>query len=487
MSQIRGSSWNLLNVNSSGQAYIVPETNAATNPWNVGAYRSFGENDSGDITGNILLRSGEVDVDYRQRVSQDVILDDEVFNYTAQNTGKHFYQNTTMTNSWTAWQLTTNSGSTTATITGTQFVTYAMFPVLGTTTLSIDTELGFSAQPQANTFIEFGIGIPWTTTTSPSDGVFFRLNASWLQGIASFNGAETSSGIFPASNGTWTWTYTNSKRYQFICYITPVEAVFWVNDWTGAEALGTIPLPSGQSRMMMSSAAQFFIKHRITGGAAGWVIQATVGAYNVRLGGTNLSTTPSISGSRIMWSYQGFSWGTMGGLSKYTNNTNATAAVPTNTTAALGTGLGGEFWETDTLAVNTDGIIQSFQVPAGTVNTQGKRLVIRWLYIDTFVQTALTGGGYNEIWTLNFGHTAVSLATAEAAATKARRVIPIGSRSVASWAAALTQLPRMYLDLWDNPAFVNPWEFVAVAKKKIGTAPTAWVMAHLISYIYGWE
>ena len=67
----------------------------------------------------------------------------------------------------------------------------------------------------------------------------------------------------------------------------------------------------------------------------------------------------------------------MGGLSKYTNNTNATAAVPTNTTAALGTGLGGEFWETDTLAVNTDGIIQSFQVPAGTVNTQGKRLVIR--------------------------------------------------------------------------------------------------------------
>lgn len=39
-------------------------------------------------------------------------------------------------------------------------------------------------------------------------------------------------------------------------------------------------------------------------------------------------------------SYQGLSGGTMGGLSKYTNNTNATAGVATNTTAALGTGYG---------------------------------------------------------------------------------------------------------------------------------------------------
>lgn len=146
----------------------------------------------------------------------------------------------------------------------------------------------------------------------------------------------------------------------------------------------------------------------------------------------------------------------MGSLALYVNNANPTAAVPTNTTAALGVGLGGQFWETDTLAVNTDGIIQSYQVPAGTVNVQGKRLVIRGIYIDTFVQTALTGGGYNEVWTLNFGHTAVSLATGEAATTKARRVIPIGSRTVASAAAALTQLPRLNLDMGDNPVFVNP-------------------------------
>jgi hypothetical protein len=163
--------------------------------------------------------------------------------------------------------------------------------------------------------------------------------------------------------------------------------------------------------------------------------------------------------------------------------------VPSNTalTANLIAGLGGQCIETDTLAVATDGIIMSYQVPNGTANIPGRRLVIRGLYIDTFVQTALTGGGYNEVWTLNFGHTAVSLATAEAASTKARRVLTIGSRSVASAAAALLQLPRLELDLGDAPVFVNPAEFVAVAKKKVGTAPSAGAMFHTITMIYGWE
>jgi len=95
----------------------------------------------------------------------------KVFNYTAQNTGKHQYLTTTLTNAWTAGQLTTNSGSITTVNTGTVFNTYAAFPMFGTTTLSADFELGFSAQPQANSFIEFGVGIPSTALVAPTDGV----------------------------------------------------------------------------------------------------------------------------------------------------------------------------------------------------------------------------------------------------------------------------------------------------------------------------
>ena len=38
-----------------------------------------------------------------------------------------------------------------------------------------------------------------------------------------------------------------------------------------------------------------------------------------------------------------------------------------------------------------------------------------------------------------------------------------------------------------NPVYVNPGEFVAVVKKKVGTAPSAGVVAHTITYDYSWE
>lgn len=493
---IRGvSSGTGVEVAGTNQLKVIPETDAATNPGNVGAIRIFGENDGGALTGSELLRSPEVDVDYRQRVSQDIIYDDHVFNTTAQDTGKHSYANTTMTNTWTAGQLTTNGSSITTTTIGTVFATYAQFPLQGTTTVSADAELGFSAQPQSNTFIEFGIGIPGAQTVAPTDGVFFRLNASGLQGIASFNGAEATTGLFPATAGTGTWAYTNSKRYQFIAYVTAVEAQFWVNDGTGANCLGTIPLPAGQSRMCMSSYGQFFLKHRITGGAAGGIIQATMGAYNVRVGGTNQITTVSTAGNRIQGSYQGGSGGTMGTVARFGtittgNEANVTAAVPTTTTAALGSGLGGTFWETVSLAVNTDGIIMSYQVPAGTVNVPGRRLCLRGLFLNSYVQTVIVGGPYIAEWFLAFGNTAVSLATAEAATTKAPRRVTlpfVQSVTAAQAVSTLVSQNETFCDFGDAPIYVNPGEFVQLCTRHIGTVGTSGTVVHRVTPVYGWE
>lgn len=475
------------NVDANYQLKVSTETDAYANGQHVGAIRSFGEIDGGALTGVVRLKPIEIDNDYRQRVSQDFLVDEEVFNYTAQNTGKHSLATTTMAAAFTAGQLTLNSGSITTITTGAVLLTYAFAPIIGTTTASLDAELGFSAQPSANNFVEWGIGIAGAATVAPTDGVFFRLSSAGLQGIASFNGAEVSTGIFSLANGAGTWVYVNNKRYQFICYQSTIEAVFWVNDGTGAVMLGTIPLPSGQSRMSMANAGQAFFKQRITGGAAGAALQTAVGAYSLRVGGVNYQTLPGTSGNRMYGSYQGFSGGTMGSLANYANSANPTAAVPTNTTAALGTGLGGQFWETDTLAVTTDGIISSYQVPAATVNVSGRRLCLRFVKIESFIQTALTGGGYNAQWSLAFGHTAVSLATTEAATTKAPRRISLGQQSVASGATALTTLATVTVDFGDAPVFVNPGEFIQTVKKKVGTAPSAGVVAHLITFTYGWE
>jgi hypothetical protein len=480
-----------VDVNASNQLKVVPETDASTNPNNVGAIRVFGENDSGSVTGVPKLASPEIDIDYRVRMSQDLILDEEVFNYTAQNTGKHSYSVTTMANTWTAGQMTTNSGSITTTTTGTQFETYAMFPNTGTQTLSFDCEIAFSAQPTTNSFIEFGLGLPNTSITAPTDGVFFRLSSAGLLGIAANNSSETVS-TFPLSGGTGTWAYTNNKRYQFICYVGGVQADFWVNDGTGAVKLGTIPLPTAQGRINMSGGVKAFIKHRITGGAAGGVLQALVGAYNVRLGGSNITSTVSTQGNRVYGSYQGLSGGTMGSLANYANSANPTAAVPTNTTAALGSGLGGQFWETVSLAVNTDGIICSYQVPLGTANSAGRRLVIRGVGLMSHVQTVVAGGPYVAQYSLAFGHTAVSLATAEAATTKApRRVaIPAFTQVVTAAQAVSTMVSQpggSFADFGDAPIFVNPGEFIQLVTKHIGTAGTTGTVAHVVSFVYGWE
>jgi hypothetical protein len=492
---VGGTSGNKQEVTSANFAKVITETNSTDNAANIGGMRIFGENDGGSIMGGEHIASPEVDADYRIRVSQDMLLDEETFFYTAQNTGKHSYANTTMTNTWTAGQLTTNGSSITTTTTGTVFATYATFPTNGTQTLSGDFELGFSAQPQTNSFVEFGFMIPGAQTVAPTDGVFFRLSSAGLQGIASFNGAETSTGVFPLSGGTGTWAYTNGKRYQFIVYIGGVVAEFWVNDGTGAARLGEIPLPSAQGRMNLAAGLPLAIKHRITGGAAGGILQCTVGSYCVRLGGSNVTSTLSTQGNRLWGSYQGFSGGTIGTLARVGtittgNEANVTAAVPTTTTAALGSGLGGTFWETVSLAVNTDGIIMSYQVPAGTVLIPGRRLVLRGMYLSSYVQTVIAGGPYVAEWFLAFGHTAVSLATAEAATTKAPRRINLPFTQVVTAAQAVSTLisqPTQFVDFGDAPVFVNPGEFIQLCTRHIGTVGTTGTVVHRVTPVFGWE
>jgi len=471
-----GATTNEVEVNETNQLQVI--TGQASSPATVGGIRIFSENDTGEVTGDATLKSPETDQDYRLRMSPDVQLDNEVFDYTAQNTGKYLYRTTTMTNAWSASGLTTNSGNITTTTTGTVIQSYGYFALIGTTSLYVQFELAFTAQPTTNTIIDFGIGLPAAANPyAPTDGAYFRLTSAGLVGIINSSTTETSTGLF-----TVPWTYVNSEKHQFIIVIGTREVEFWIDNVLQA----SVPTPIGQGSPFMSAALPWFLRHAIAGGAAGAAISCILSNVAVNAGGLLIADKMSSMGNRIFGSYQGLSGGTMGSLANYANSANPTAAVPTNTTAALGSGLGGQFWETDTLAVTNDGIICSYQVPAGTVNIQGRRLVLRGVNIQSFVQTVLTGGGYVAQWGLAFGHTAVSLATAEGVAAKSPRRVGIGLQAVASAAAAGTVLTALQIN-FDSPIYVNPGEFIAVFKKKVGTAPSAGVIGHLITYDYGWE
>ena len=207
-------------------------------------------------------------------------------------------------------------------------------------------------------------------------------------------------------------------------YVSPRRVQFWINDDGNINMFGEINTQAGQGQPCAASCLPFSVRHAIVGGAAGGVIQFNLSRYSVRSGGANQISTPGEIGNRMFGSYQGLSGGTMGSLSAYTNSTNPTAAVPSNTalTANLPSGLGGQAWETFTsgLALNTDGILMSYQVPAGTVSVAGRRLKITAVKMTSFVQTALTGGPLVNTFALAFGHTAVSLATTEAATNQGK-------------------------------------------------------------------
>jgi hypothetical protein len=462
-------------VNSGHQLMVATEPDAGSFPERVGCIRAFSEVDPGSQIGHALLRSGEVDIDYRQRVGLDVLLDSEQFFYTAQNTGKHRYGATTQTITWSANGVTLNGGGIATANTNCGLGTYAMFPTFGSGALYVEQVVAFTAQPTANVIVEFGVGIASTVgNVAPSDGCFFRLTSAGISGVVSFSGSETTTSVFAGA----TYANNEAKKYGIVQNQRTVE--FWIDDVLH----GVIKVPTAGGVVMSSASGQWFIQQRHPG-AAGGVLQTKLFSYTVALGGLSQVLDFNDVGNAMHGAYQGLSGHTMGSLAQFANNANPTAAVPTNTTAALGTGLGGQFWETDTLAVTTDGIICSYLNPAGSVAIPGRRLVINGVKIESFVQTALTGGGYNAVWSLAFGHNALSLATVEGIATKAPRRIPLGNQAVASGAAALTALQTVQMTL-NSPVVVNPGEYVACVKKKVGTAPSAGVIAHTITFDARW-
>lgn len=476
---------------TSGKANVDSNYNLKVNLPTVdtqsGYVKILSENDDGSISGTPYVLSPETDDDYRLRVSAENILDTETFNYTAQNTGKHTYSNSTLTATWTTAGLTTNGGSVTTTGTGLTVGTYAEFPMVGATNNYVEFEGSMSAAITTNFVIDFGMFRRGSSTAyAPTDGVYFRVNASGWQGVINYNGSETTTSVF-------SFTHTINRKYQFIISITEREVEFWIDN----VLYGTIATPSGQGQPFLSSSLPVSIRHTHTG-TTGAVIQFILNNYSVSLGGALFCRTFGEFNNAVLGSYQGYSGGTLGSLLAGTITTgslvNPTPAVPSNTalTANLPGSLAGRAWETFTtgLAANVDGILMSYQVPAGTVSIIGKRLKITGVKMSAFIQTAMTGGGFNSEFMLAFGHTAVSMQTAEAAAAKTPRrvLLPEFTQTVASGATALTIVSQPSpVSLFPDPIYVNAGEFVALLVRHTGTVATAGVIAYNIQYIYSWE
>jgi hypothetical protein len=455
---------------------------------------NFGEIDNGTVFGARTVLSGEVDDDYRQRVAHDNWLDEETFIDTAQNTGKHSHTFTTLTATMSTAGLLTNSGNITTTTTGMTFGTFAMFPVVGTQTLVCETTAAFTAQPNANQVIDFGIFQRGASTPfAPLDGAYFRMSSTGFQGVINVNGTETTTAVFPLSGGTGTFVISLNTAYKWLIQTNNVKTTFWINNVKYGEIIN----PVGAGGPCLSRALPWSVRHAIAGGTAGSALQMLIKGYRIILRGPQYADSLGTVCNRVYGAYQGLSGGTLGTIGTYTNSTNPTAAVPTNTTLAVGAaGLLNQAWETFTLAVNTDGILLSYQVPAGSTTIQGRRLRVTGVKLSSFVQTVLVGGPCNRVFALAFGGTTVSLATAETgsfvtATAKTRRIVllPELTQVITAAQAVSTMIsqPQGSISMFPEPIFVNPGEFVQVIEKIIGTVGTSGTIVNHIQLIYSWE
>ena len=471
------------NLDAGGNVKVALSNTAAY----IGSVRIDSENDSGTLTGTPYLKSPETSLDYRLRTGIDTVLFSETFNATAQNTSNWSY----IFNTLTAAQPgagTVNFGVVQGTTNahGALMRSYQYFPIMGTAPLSAEFSAGaFTAQIVTNEVWLMGFGNPTAATTEPTDGVWFKYTSAGWVGVIRFNGSTVESSPFFSTAQT---NLGELGKYSIVMGEQEIE--FWRNDLLLGKM--TIPVANGQPSIQ-ASLPIFMMKYN-TG--------AVANTNTMRV--SDLTVSMMDIASNKPWAHQMATAGQMGYIGQnghtqgqtawWTNNTAPTAAAATNTAAIAGaTTLGGLVAVLPTLAANSDGILFSYQNPASTINITGRNLVITGVRLQGVVSVVLAGGPVTYIYGLAFGHTAVSLATAETASfatgtTHAPRRLFLGIENYALNAAVGTVGATSPITVtFNTPVVVRPGEFVAIIGRNINTVTTTGAITVGAAFDAYWE
>jgi hypothetical protein len=324
-----------------------------------------------------------------------------------------------------------------------------------------------------------GFGTPGASGAAPTDGAYFQYNSlGQLFCIISYNGTTNTSAQLTS------YGITPNTTHEWSIAVTDDNCEFWIDGVLQA----IVSLPATVGTVQENGSAYFFLGTTNSATAPTSAQQIKISTVYIWMQDENSSKAwPLQQAAQGFMGYQGQNGNTMGTTALLANSSNPTAAVPTNTTAALGTGLCGNFWSTNILAANTDGIISSYQNPVGSITVTPRLLYITGIRIDSMVQTATTASGPEIfVWSLAFGHTSVSLATTESATAKAPRRIGLGHQSFGTSAPVGTGAQPIVVS-FQSPICLNPGEYVATVMKNIGTAGTAGVLSHIITFDCFWE
>lgn len=410
----------------------------------------------------------------RLTVGQAIVLLNEMFNNTSLNSAIFTAPVTTQTVTVSGGTLNLNASAINTVSTVSRVSTYATFPMWQDFALYAVWQAALTQVPQINATIEMGFGIA-TALTTPTDGVFFRYDATGtLKAVVNTNGTEITSAAITAPSATV------MHKYKII--VENDRCLFYID---GA-CVAIIETPVAVAYPTYAPSQPFFIRTYNAAVAPTLANVVKVGSIWVGLQdaaglGKDNATIAALQGRT---GAQGQTGHTMGSTALLTNNLAPGAGVaPSNTAASLGVGLGGQFAALPTLAVNTDGIISSYQNPPATAAIPGKTLYIKGVRVQGVVTTALTGGPVTYLYQLAFGGTTVTLVTAEGATAKAARRLALGIENFVVTAPVGTAgSPNGQYMAFNSPIAINPGEFVQVLAKNINTVTTLGVITFLITF-----
>ena len=418
------------------------------------------------------------------QVAQSSYFWDDTFNSTSLNTSKYKFFSTTMTAAQAGGFLTTNTGSSVAANVNCAVQTCRVFPIFGNSETRVIFSGGFASgtSHSANNILEIGL---FTATLPgvavPTDGAFFRWNAAGeLRGVINYNGTETQTAAItkPADN----------VNHDFSIHISTEAVLFLIDrELRGVITLSTDAPTLGQP--FSQASLPVVIRQYIGAATPGTAMKFNVSDVFVKVVGPDIVRSWSVAKAGFGHiGYQTQNGATPGSTSNLTNAAIPAASALSNTAVGTGNpaGLGGWAHVLPTLAAGTDGILFSYQNPVGSVTQTPRNLIITGVGLQGAVDVIFAGGPVVYLVQVAYGHTAVSLATAETASfvsggAKAPRKIAIGMDAFAATAAVGTIGQKLQYQ-FTEPVVLAPGEFIAIVVRNVGTVTTTGSLVYAASF-----
>jgi len=451
-----GGSSNLAEVDANGNLGV----NLPTTIGQAGYAVIAGEAHSGASGAARVVRAARVSTDGRLRAGNDSLYWQDTFNHAQQDTSAYQIVTSTATTSMTGGYWVYNAGNSVASGAVARIQTYRTFQLNAFSSIEIGFRARFALAPQTNNVVEFGLGIA-TTTTTPTDGVYFKLNsAGALVGVININGTETTTGSLTAPSPNVVYYYRiviDQDRVEFFIDDVLGEAITIPNTASGPALARALPLLTRLYNSAATSSAQRFE-----------LADVSVLAKDLHL----LRPFPMVQSGMCASAITAPRGTSPAQLANYANSAAPASATLSNTAAGYTT-PGGQWQFAAVAGAETDYALFAYQVPAAAAASGNRNLYITGIRIEamnTVVAVATTATVMQ--WAIAFGSTAVSLATTDSATagTRGPRRIALGLQTFpvgATVGATATPINHSFR----TPQLVEAGTFVhVILKMPIATA-----------------